>query len=123
MKDVCRLKNRRQFAVVKGGVSRNGSFFSLAVFNHKNPDLPPRVGFTVTKKQGCAVKRNRIRRRLKEIVRLYSKGILEPGHDYVLIAKRNTLFAPFKDLCFQFVRRASHKTSCSCSKKIVSRKS
>ncbi|AKK20172.1 ribonuclease P [Candidatus Liberibacter africanus PTSAPSY] len=94
---------------MKKGEFRNGPFFSLGVLNNRNPCLSPRIGFTVTKKQGCAVERNRIRRRLKEVVRIYeSESILQYGHDYVLIAKRSALFAPFKELCNHFVKRVLH---------------
>ena len=47
----------------------------------------PRFGFTVTRKIGNAVVRNRIRRRFKEALRLLAPGIIAPGHDYVVIAR------------------------------------
>ena len=46
-----------------------------------------RVGFTVTKKLGNAVTRNRIRRRLKEAVRTGLAGEFQPGRDYVIIGR------------------------------------
>jgi ribonuclease P protein component len=49
-----------------------------------------RVGFTVTKKLGNAVKRNRIRRRLKEAVRTGVYNEFRPGHDYVIIGRAAT---------------------------------
>ncbi|MBY7649041.1 MAG: ribonuclease P protein component [Candidatus Liberibacter europaeus] len=110
MTNVCRLKNRRQFVAVKSGaLRRRGAFFSLDILDHKNSKLSSRIGFTVTKRQGGAVERNRIRRRLKEVVRLRAEGILKAGHDYVVIAKRSALFANFEDLCIDFVKLASRK--------------
>jgi ribonuclease P protein component len=57
-----------------------------------------RVGFTVTKKVGDAVRRNRAKRRLREVARavlpLYGVG----GTDYVLIGRDGTLTRPFADL-------------------------
>jgi ribonuclease P protein component len=50
-----------------------------------------RVGFTVTKKIGGAVVRNRIRRRLKEAVRLTPNLEARHDHDYVLMAQREAL--------------------------------
>ena len=47
----------------------------------------PRVGFTVTKQQGNAVIRNRIKRRLRELARLHLKDAARPGFDYVLIGR------------------------------------
>ena len=57
-----------------------------------------RVGFTTSRKIGNAVKRNRIRRRLKEIVRLYLPEIAPNGCDYVVIGRTRTLTRPHKDL-------------------------
>ena len=57
-----------------------------------------RIGFTVSKQVGDAVERNRVRRRLREIVRLSAAAGtsgLCPGHDYVLIGRRAALAAPF----------------------------
>jgi len=58
----------------------------------------PRFGFTVTKKTGNAVVRNRIRRRLREVVRLSAAEIALPGVDYVLIGRRAALTLPFDRL-------------------------
>lgn len=55
----------------------------------------PRVGFTITKKVGNAVVRNRIRRRLKAAVAALAVDALRLDHDYVVIAKRDALLAPF----------------------------
>ena len=58
----------------------------------------PRFGFTVTKKIGGAVERNRIRRRLKEALRLAPGLAAQAGHDYVVVARREALAAAFSDL-------------------------
>ncbi|MGN6462651.1 MAG: ribonuclease P protein component [Pseudolabrys sp.] len=77
----------------------------------------PRVGFTVTKKIGNAVERNRIRRRLREVVRLSDPRHLRSGHDYVLIGRRAALTLPFVRLTQDFdgaLRRAfagRHRTN------------
>ena len=65
---------------------------------------PPRVGFTVSKKVGGAVERNRVRRRLREIVRLSDAGPLRPGSDYVLVGRRAALELPFDRLIADFAR-------------------
>ena len=62
------------------------------------PVCAPRFGFTVTKKVGNSVIRNRIRRRLREAVRLTNVSLPKPGHDYVLIARIEALTAPFEDM-------------------------
>ncbi|ACB96886.1 ribonuclease P protein component [Beijerinckia indica] len=68
--------------------------------------LPARFGFTVTRKTGHAVQRNRIRRRLKEALRHLADTLADPsadlpakpGHDYVIIARPAALAMPFCDL-------------------------
>lgn len=58
----------------------------------------PRFGFTVTKKLGKAVDRNRIRRRLKAAVGLLAPRLALPGHDYVLIARAQARDRAFTDV-------------------------
>lgn len=93
-----RLKSRPQFLRVREGERRKGPYFLLEVLDRNEPGEEPRVGFTVTKKQGNAVERNRMRRRLKEAVRLSAGFAMQPGHDYVIVARRDTLNAPFAEL-------------------------
>jgi len=49
---------------------------------------PIRVGFTVTKKNGTATERNRIRRRLRELVKRLDILSMRPHSDYVLVGRR-----------------------------------
>lgn len=57
-----------------------------------------RFGFTATKKLGNAVIRNRIRRRLKEAVRIVAPGRARDGCDYVVIAREAAASQPFAAL-------------------------
>jgi ribonuclease P protein component len=59
---------------------------------------PPRVGFTVSRKVGGAVERNRVRRRLREIVRLSAAAGFRGGSDYVVVGRRAALALPFARL-------------------------
>lgn len=65
-----------------------------------------RVGFTVTKKQGNAVIRNRIRRRLKAATTMVLPELAKPSYDYVFIARSNYAQCPFdkivEDIRFAF---------------------
>jgi ribonuclease P protein component len=62
------------------------------------PDSQPRFGFTVSKRCGGAVWRNRIRRRLKEALRLLDPLPARPGYDYVIVARPEALGVAFSDL-------------------------
>ena len=53
-----------------------------------------RVGFTVSRKVGNAVERNRVRRRLREVARLVI-GQARPDLDYVLIGRQGALKRDF----------------------------
>ncbi len=68
----------------------------------RSDKAPVRVGFTVSRKVGTAVERNRVRRRLKEVVRL-SAG-LPAGNDYVLVGRRAALSLPFDEIAKDFKR-------------------
>ena len=62
-----------------------------------------RVGFTVSTKLGKAVKRNRVRRRLREIYRLNSPK-LKSGWDIVVVARTRCVDAEYRQLESAFLR-------------------
>jgi len=92
-----RLTRRTDFRAAATGVRASGSAFVLQA-RRRHEGGPVRVGFTVSKQVGNAVERNRVRRRLREIVRLTAEGGMHGGHDYVLIGRRKALALPFVDL-------------------------
>ncbi len=57
-----------------------------------------RVGFTASKKVGGAVLRNRAKRRLRALARAVLPAEAMPGHDYVLIARAETVSRGFDAL-------------------------
>ena len=69
----------------------------------KDSDPDIRVGFTVSRKVGNAVRRNRARRRLRAVAQEIMPGCGRAGTDYVLIGRRETLERPYTalrdDLC------------------------
>ena len=96
-----RLRQRADFLAVADGTRVNGTAF--AVQSRRRVDSGPiRVGFTVTKKNGTAVERNRIRRRLREVVRLTHSMALRPHHDYVLVGRRAALSRDFTAMVDDF---------------------
>ncbi len=67
-----------------------------------------RVGFTVTKKVGNAVVRNRVKRRLREAARLELGPMARSGTDYVLIGRKATIDREFTRLR-EDLAKAMHK--------------
>lgn len=61
-------------------------------------DLPAKVGFTVSKKVGNAVKRSRARRRLKEAARAQFPNHAPNGWSFVLIGRAAAIDYPFEKL-------------------------
>ncbi len=88
-----RLRQRADFLAAATGLKVSAGAFVLQA-RRRSDDGPARVGFTVSKKVGNAVERNRVRRRLREIVRLSPLPLLS-GHDYVLVGRRAALTLPF----------------------------
>lgn len=106
-----RLKQRADFLACAKGRKQHQRAFVLQARRRDADDAPSgpeffgseladvaRVGFTVTKKTGNSVVRNRIRRRLREAIRLAGPAGLQAGCDYVLIGRREALAASFVDL-------------------------
>lgn len=103
-KKLARLRRRHEFL----RASKVGARFSARLFTlqmaARQPDegsREARFGFTVTKKVAGAVGRNRIRRRLKEALRVGGDLGARPGRDYVFVARREALDAPFADIVTQ----------------------
>jgi len=93
-----RLKRRTDFrAIAEAGVRAPAKAFVLQALRREDMGAV-RVGFTVSRQVGNAVERNRVRRRLREMVRLKPKEAFTPGYDYVLIGRRTALTCPFGDM-------------------------
>ena len=89
---------------MRRGEKRRGRFFLLEVLDRGDQEAP-RVGFTVTKKTGNAVARNRIRRRLREAVRVLAADDMRPGNDYVIVGREDVLATAFGELGAELSRR------------------
>lgn len=61
-------------------------------------NCPAKVGFTVSKKVGNAVKRSRARRRLKEAARVAFPGHAPGGWSFVLIGRTAAIDFPFEKM-------------------------
>jgi ribonuclease P protein component len=89
-----RLRQRADFLAVANGARTSTAAF-VVQRRRREDDGPIRVGFTVTKKNGTATERNRIRRRLRELVKRLPALSLQPHSDYVLIGRRAALTSDF----------------------------
>lgn len=87
-------------------VYRNGSVYRGRLFSvHALPNTlgEPRLGLSVSKKVGTAVKRNKVRRRLKEMFRSSAKR-LPCDLDFVISARPAAAEASFEELNEEFSR-------------------
>ena len=98
-----RLIRRADFLATAAGSKAPAGAFVLQA-RARGDSGAARVGFTVTRKSGNAVERNRIRRRLRDIVRRSGATAMQTGHDYVLIGRRRALNAPFDKMTDEFTR-------------------
>jgi ribonuclease P protein component len=96
-----RLRQRADFLAAATGAKVHVPGFVLQM-RERDDRLPPRLGFTVSKKVGNAVERNRVRRRLREVVRRLPPDRMQAGCDYVLIGRRTAMSLPFERLIEDF---------------------
>jgi ribonuclease P protein component len=100
-----RLRTRPEFLAVQKGQRFHAGPFSLQGL-HRSDRNGPRFGLTVTRQTGNSVERNRIRRRLREILRLRDAGA-KPDFDYVIVARRAALALPFEQLAVELQQSIS----------------
>lgn len=92
-----RMKRRADFLAAAKGARASMPPFLVQARDRKD-SAASRIGFTVTKKTGSSVERNRIRRRLRAAAREVVPSVGYKGFDYVLVARRPALRAPFAAL-------------------------
>jgi ribonuclease P protein component len=92
------LKKRADFLAANAGRRAATAGFVLLVRDRADGDPTKRVGFTVTKKIGGAVVRNRMKRRFRALAReiLSSEGY--PGSDHVMIGRSSGIERDFSAL-------------------------
>ena len=94
-----RLLRRPDFERVYRGGKKHFTGSMTVFFLRRDPaEGGPRIGLTVGRVLGGSVVRNRIRRRMREAVRL-SLGGLQVAVDLVLHPKKSVLKADFAALC------------------------
>jgi ribonuclease P protein component len=110
------LTKRADFLAAAKGRRAHAPAFTLQAVARPSLDgalCEPRYGLTATRKIGGAVERNRMKRRLREALRLLAKrdaaSLGRSGHDYVFVLRGEALALSFDALglqlreCFQRV--------------------
>jgi len=95
------LRKRRDFIAIRAGGRQHSSSFVLQTRERGEDNFAAegvRIGYTVTKKTGNAVERNRIKRRIRAVVHQIMPISARPAHDYVLIGKRAALNTEFETM-------------------------
>jgi ribonuclease P protein component len=102
-----RLRQRADFLAVADGPRMNSAAF-VVQSRTRGDEGPVRIGFTVTKKVGTATERNRVRRRLRELVKRLDAVSMRPHSDYVLVGRRAALTRDFAAM-LDDLRSALHR--------------
>ena len=85
------LKARSEFLRIRGSkLVVRGHGFLLSALSRDDNDESIGIGFTITRKLGNAVIRNRLRRRLREVIKLLEPNLPTSlsGYDVVIVAHR-----------------------------------
>lgn len=99
MKKIEIIKSSREYTeIINNSKSKKSKYFSI--YYRKNNDSnndSNRYGITVPKKTGTAVTRNKIKRRIKNIID-NNKKVVHNGYDYVIIIKKGILDLTYKEI-------------------------
>lgn len=96
------LKQRSKFVnIAKNGKRFFGKTFLMQVLSQDNSNQKFCVGYVASRKVGNAVRRNKAKRRLRELVRSYQDHFVN-GVDYVLVARSTMWDTPFADIEVDF---------------------
>lgn len=95
MKKIEIIKSSEEYTeIINTSKSKKSKYFSVYYRKNNNSN---RYGITVPKKTGTAVTRNKIKRRVKNIID-NNKKIVHNGYDYVIIIKKGILELTYEEM-------------------------
>ena len=95
MKKLEIIKSSREYTeIINTNKCKRNKYFS--VYYRKNNDKN-KYGITITKKTGTAVIRNKIKRRVKNIID-NNKNIVQKNYDYVIIVKKGIIDLTYQEM-------------------------
>lgn len=95
MKKLEIIKSSREYTgIINTNKCKRNKYFS--VYYRKNNDKN-KYGITVPKKTGTAVIRNKIKRRVKNIID-NNKNIVQKNYDYVIIVKKGIIDLTYQEM-------------------------
>ena len=103
MRKQMRLRKSRDFAAARRG-GRSWSDKLLVLIARRTDGETCRYGFSVSKRVGNAVARNRVKRRLRETARQDVAARIEGGWDFVVIARKDAADADGRRLSRSLMR-------------------
>ena len=96
MKRQNKLKKRKHFNYIyKNGASKSSRFVRVVFLKSKYK--PFKVGFSVSKKIGKSVVRNKVKRRMKEVFYSFFEQI-NPSYNYIIVARPGVETLSFQSL-------------------------
>ena len=109
MKKIEIIKSSEEYTeIINTSKSKKSKYFSVYYRKNNNSN---RYGITVPKKTGTAVTRNKIKRRVKNIID-NNKKIVHNGYDYVIIIKKGILELTYEEIEKELLKLISVGDEC-----------
>ncbi|MFW6287248.1 MAG: ribonuclease P protein component [bacterium] len=109
-----RLRKSKEFGRVYNR-GKSLATYNLVLYYFPNKSNINRVGFSISKKIGNAVVRNKIKRRLREIIRL--KENVKTGYDIIVIARKPVVKLDYKGMERDINKLFDRANLIKCNKK------